>query len=99
MQSVVASAVSIGKGEKTGQAVVQVLNNLGAPVSGVTVSGLFSGSINEPASGMTGGAGSVTLRTTGTAKGGVSVSFCIDDVTGGLTYMPGDNGSGVASCR
>lgn len=99
VQSVSTTTVSIGQGSKIGRADVLVLNNLGDPVSGVTVNGIFSGSINEAASGQTGGNGSVTLQTNGSAKGGVSVSFCVSSVTGGLPYVPGDNGPGVGTCQ
>jgi hypothetical protein len=98
VQSVVTSTVNAGGGNKRGQAVVVVVDNLGDPVSGAFVTGQFGGSYNEPGSGTTGANGSVTMQTSQTLKGGVTVAFCIGGVTGGLPYVPGDNGPGVSSC-
>ena len=64
--------------------------------AGATVDGTFSGDINEGASGVTNGSGTVTLETTGFAQGGVNVSFCVDDVTGGPSAY--DAAENVESC-
>ena len=86
VDSVTVSTVSAGQGQKSGRAVVAVVDDLGSPVAGATVSGTFSGTYNETASGTTGADGSVTFDTSATAKGGVSFTFCVTDVTGTLTY-------------
>lgn len=79
----------VGHGDKVATATVAIEDNLGDPVPGVTVSGTFSGSINESVSGDTDGSGVANLTSTGTARGKVTVDFCVDDVTGGtLEYVP-----------
>ncbi|MEW6983795.1 hypothetical protein AAD001_14170 [Colwelliaceae bacterium 6471] len=77
-----------GKGTKYGKATVTVVDNLGMPVVGVNVSGLFSGTWNESASGVTDQNGVVELLTTTAASGGVSVNFCIDSLSGTLPHDP-----------
>ena len=57
-----------------------IVDDLGNPVAGATVSGTFTGTFGESVSGVTGSNGQVALTTTGTARGGVVVSFCVDDV-------------------
>ncbi|MGD8357039.1 MAG: Ig-like domain-containing protein [Lysobacterales bacterium] len=91
VDSIVLGTVNAGKGNKSGQAVVTVLDDLGNPVEGVTVSGGFTGSFTETGSAGTGANGVADLTTTTTVKGGVSFGFCVTDLTGGgLPY----NGSG-----
>jgi hypothetical protein len=68
---------------------VIIVDDFGSPVSGATVNGSFSGAFNEPLSATTDGNGSVTLTTTVTAKGGVTFSFCVDDVIHSTPYNPG----------
>ncbi|MCF7559488.1 polysaccharide lyase family 7 protein [Sabulilitoribacter multivorans] len=70
-----------GKGKKHGVATVTVLDDAGAPVNGATVSGTFNGTFNESVSGSTSSDGTVVLITSATAKGGVNVDLCVDDVT------------------
>ena len=93
--SIVLGTVSAGKGNKNGQAVVTVVDDLGNAISGATVVGTFSGSFNQNVSGATSG-GSVTLTTSATAKGGVSFTFCVDSISAvsGLAYNPA-----VPDCR
>lgn len=86
VDSVTVSTVSASKGQKNGRAVVVVVDDLGSPVEGATVSGTFSGTFNETASGTTGANGSVTFDTSASAKNGISFTFCVTDVTGTLTY-------------
>ncbi len=72
----------VGKGFKKGRATVVVVDDLGKPVAGATVAGYFSGTFDEtvtPAA--TGDDGSVVFETSGSAKGGVSVTFCITSIT------------------
>jgi hypothetical protein len=97
VDSITPSTVNIGKGRKTGRAVVVVHDDQGNPVFGATVEGNFSGSYNEPASGITDDNGSVTLDTTEFAKSGITFTFCVDTISHAtLTYnIPsgGDCGS------
>ena len=94
--SVTLGTQSAGQGNKRGTATVTLVDDQGAAVAGATVDGTFSGDFNESASGVTDASGSVTLTTNGTKKGGVTLSFCVDDVSHGtLTY---DSASNVVTC-
>ena len=86
--SIVLGTVNAGKGNKNGQAVVTVVDNLGNAISGANVAGTFSGSFNQNVSGATSG-GSVTFTTSATAKGGASFTFCVDNISGSLPYKAG----------
>ena len=89
VSSLSVSAVKFSKGKKGGRAVVTVTDDNGAPVSGVTVTVVFSGTFSETRTGVTNGNGVATIDTVGTKKGKVNVSACVDDVAGGsLTYAP-----------
>ena len=87
--SIVLSTVNAGKGNKNGQAVVTVVDDLGNPIGGATVTAEFSGSFNESVSGSTSGSGSVTFTTDATAKGGASFTFCVTEISGPLPYNAG----------
>jgi FtsP/CotA-like multicopper oxidase with cupredoxin domain len=77
------SSVNEGRGVKRGRAVVVVSDGLGNPVQGAVVTGDFSGDFNEPGvSGTTDENGSATIDTSGTKKGGLSLTFCVTDVDG-----------------
>jgi thermitase len=92
VQSVTVSTVSAGKGRKSGQAVVTVVDDFGSPLNGATVHGAFSGSFDETVSGTTTASGSVTFTTTATAKGGVAFTFCVSNVThAATTYNDASN--------
>lgn len=83
---------SAGQGNKRATATVTMVDDQGAPVVGATVSGDFTGDFNEPASGTTAADGTVTLVTTGSAKGSIAFTFCVTDAThANLSYAPGDN--------
>ncbi len=86
VQSIVTGTIGAGQGNKYGSATVTVHNNLESPVEGVTVAGTFSGTFNESVSGVTGPDGTVVLSTSSTAKGGVTVNFCVDNLTHTLAY-------------
>jgi hypothetical protein len=86
VDSIALGTVNAGKGSKFGQAIVSVVDDLGNPVEGVTVSGTFSGSFDEPVAAGTGANGVAELSTGATAKGGISFTFCVDDVSGSLPY-------------
>ncbi|MDX1665235.1 MAG: multicopper oxidase domain-containing protein [Candidatus Promineifilaceae bacterium] len=77
------TVVNVGHGHKRGQATVVVVDDLGQPVEGATVTGDFSGSINEQnVSGpLTDATGTTIIETQSTAKGGVSVTFCVTSIT------------------
>jgi FtsP/CotA-like multicopper oxidase with cupredoxin domain len=81
--SVVVTTVNIGQGNKIGRATVVVVDDLGGPVEGATVTGDFSGSYNEPgASGPpTDATGTTIIDTIGSQKGSVSVTFCVTSIT------------------
>jgi hypothetical protein len=89
--SIVASTINEGGGNKRGQAVVVVVNNLGQPVSGATVTGQFSGAYNEIGAGTTNPGGSATIVTGGSVKGNSSFTFCVTGVSGTLPYDSGQN--------
>jgi beta-glucanase (GH16 family) len=97
VSSIVTGTVNIGSGNKRGTATVTILDNLNNPVSGAVVSGTFSGTFNESASGTTNSNGQVTLQTVGFAKGTVIVNFCVNSVSGPLPYDPALN-SGAFAC-
>ncbi|WP_162129531.1 BNR-4 repeat-containing protein [Algibacter luteus] len=87
VNSIVAEHQSEGKGRKRGVAIVTILDDTGNPVSGASVTGTFSGTFNETVNDSSGSDGTVTLLTSSTAKGGVTVNFCVDNVTHAtLTY-------------
>lgn len=98
VSSVVTGTANAGGGKKYGTATVTIINNLGNAVSGAVVSGTFSGTFNEAASGTTNSNGQVTLQTTASAKGTVTVNFCVNNVTGSLVYDASLNGSGSFAC-
>jgi len=84
VDSITVTTVNAGKGAKAGQAVVVISDGLGNLLQGATVVGDFTGTLTE--SGLTGttdNAGSATITTSGTAKGGVSLTFCATSVTHG----------------
>lgn len=77
--------------KKKGRATVRILDNLGAPVAGATVTGTFSGSYNETRSATTDSNGVAVLKTNKKKRNPV-FTFCVDNVTHGtLTYDSGDN--------
>ncbi|MDX1617427.1 MAG: family 16 glycosylhydrolase [Balneolaceae bacterium] len=92
VQSIVTGTQNAGQGNKHGTATVTIHDDQENPVSEATVTGTFSGTFNETVSGQTGSDGTVTLVTSGTAKGNVTVEFCVDDVThASLTYDANQN--------
>ena len=97
--SVVTGTRNLGGGDKVGTATVTIVDNNGDPAAGYTVTGDFSGDIDEDAvtsTETTGSDGTVTVESTVTARRGVTVFFCVSDVrVGGLLYIPGDNAPGT----
>lgn len=95
VDAILLSTWNAGQGNKGGQAQVTVVDDCGNPISGVTVSGTFTGDFNESHSAVTNASGVAILQTVGVKKGGVSITFCVDNVTGSLPYDSADN---VESC-
>jgi hypothetical protein len=92
VNSITVTTPGAGAGKKRGQAVVVIRDNCGNAIANATVSGSFTGSINESVSGSTDANGSVTLQTVGTANGNVNVTFCVNNVTNtSLPYNPANN--------
>ena len=92
VDAITMTTVSAGRGSKTGRATVTILDGTGSPVSGATVSGTFTGSYNESQSGVTDASGAAVINTAATAKGGVSFTFTVDNVTeSSHTYDPASN--------
>jgi hypothetical protein len=61
--------------------VVVISDGQGNPLQGALVTGDFSGTLNETgAIGTTDSSGSATIDTAGTAKGNLSLTFCITKV-------------------
>lgn len=82
VSSVVMGTASAGGGKKFGTATVTVVDNHGNPVVNATVTGNFSGTINQTGvSGTTASDGKVTLKTTSSASGSVAVNFCVSSLT------------------
>lgn len=96
VSSVVTGTQSAGKGKKYGLATVTILDDLGAPLSGATVTGNFTGTWNESASAVTDANGVATMLTSTSQSGGVTVNFCVSDVTGTL---PLDTTTSTGMCQ
>lgn len=96
ISDVTTTVVSAGKGNKRAQAVVSVVDNTGAAVAGVNVTGQFSGDWNETASGTTGADGTVTVTTSATLSGNVSATFCVTSASGSLP-LDEANSSGLCN--
>lgn len=91
IEAILLSTVNTGQGKKQGKAEVTVLDNLGNPVSGETVTGHFTvdfegddgdGGVSTDVNGV------ATFITVGTIKGKLDFGFCVDGVTGPLTLDP-----------
>lgn len=85
------ATLSAGKGKKYGLANITITDNLGSPVSGVNVSGSFSGTWNESASGVTDVNGIASIQTSTSSSGSVTVSYCVNNVEGSLPYNEADS--------
>jgi sialate O-acetylesterase len=94
--AIVKGTWNAGQGKKGGSAQATIVNNCGAPVAGATVTGTFTGSFNETIVAVTGSNGVATFDTVGTKSGGVSVTFCVNNVAGSLPYNSGNN---VITCQ
>jgi hypothetical protein len=95
VDSIVVSLKAAGP-NNTCKAVVTIVDENGAPVEGATVTGTFSGDASGTESGVTGADGEVELKVVVVGKGAVQTfTFCVDNVTGTLTYDPAAN---VVTC-
>jgi hypothetical protein len=81
--SITVTTVGIGGGNKIGRAEVVVEDDQGGLVAGAVVSGEFTGTIVETvsASDPTDANGLTVIDTAGSAKGSVSVTFCVTAIT------------------
>ncbi|MCM8568646.1 family 16 glycosylhydrolase [Gramella jeungdoensis] len=94
--SITTGTADAGKGAKYGTATVTVIDDLGNPVEGASISGTFSGSFSEQATAITGTDGTAVLQTQASAKGSVTVELCVDAVShSSLIY---DSSSNVITC-
>ena len=86
------TTVSVASKRKAGRVEIVVVDNLGAPVQGATVTGTYSGSFTGTQAGVTDAAGRVILQTTTTAPNNAKFTFCVNNVThASLTYNPSAN--------
>jgi len=90
--------ISAGRKKKRGVAVVTIVDEDGAPVSGATVTGDFSGTFDETVTGITNDDGQVFFETQGKTRRHPRVEFCVSDVTGTLTYDPAENADPAYAC-
>jgi FtsP/CotA-like multicopper oxidase with cupredoxin domain len=83
VRSITVSTVGIGGGNKIGRAQVVVEDDQGGLVSGAVVSGEFTGTFVETvsASDPTDANGLTVIDTSGSAKGSVSVTFCVTGIS------------------
>ena len=96
VQSLAVSTVNASKGNKHGQATVTIVDDLGGPSVGATVTGTFTGDFNETLNVVTDNNGIATLTTGAMAKGGVAFTFCVDGVTHAATAY--DSASNNVTC-
>lgn len=72
----------VGKGQKKGTATITIRDDQGNAIDSALVTGDFSGTFNEIGlSANTNSDGQSVFETTDTAKGSVSVTFCVTSVT------------------
>lgn len=93
--SVTTGTQGAGRGQKYGKATVNVSDDLGNPVAGASVTGTFSGTWNESASGTTDATGIVEFLTSSIASGKTAVDFCVDSLSGSL---PHDTSASAGLC-
>ncbi len=100
VENIVTGITNAPRGRKYGTASVTIYDENGVPVSaGYTVTGNFSGSYSDPGmSAVTNGSGVAFIVTSSTAKKNIVVNFCVSDVTGALSYDPGDNADPGYGC-
>ena len=82
----VLSTVNASRGSKFGKAVVFITDDLGAAVSGASVTGTFSSPFTEQLIATTGNDGSAEFMTELSVKGGVTFEFCVTDIDTSLEF-------------
>ena len=90
--SLIVSTQGAGQGFKKGLADIVVVDDQGAPVADVTVDGFFDVSFGDRENVTTlptDTNGQTTVTTTGSAKGRVSVTFCISSMTHATLFYTG----------
>ena len=94
--SIVTGTANAGQGSKYGTATVTIVDDLGGLVANASVTGTFSGTFSDQITAATDANGVALLQTVSTAKGGVVVDLCVDQVVhASLSY---DSGSNVVTC-
>lgn len=96
VQSMTVGTVNAGKGSKRGQAVMTIVDDLGGPSVGAMVTGTFTGDYSETVNAVTNNNGTATITSSGLAKGGVTFTFCVDNITHATTGY--DHSANVVSC-
>jgi len=92
------SQQSVSSGWRQGRADVTVVDENGAPVAGVLVTGAFSGAISQSKSATTGANGVATILSTQALKGSFSFSFCVTSMTQPTKiYVPAQNSATCGS--
>jgi len=91
VDSITVTTVKVEKGQKVGQAVVVIVDNLGDPIEGALVQGNFSEDFNESAGVTTDESGIAVFTTSSTAKGRCHLTFCVDYILHDFAYSPGGN--------
>ncbi len=87
VDSVTVSTVNRGRGQKAGRAMVVISDGQGTFVESATVTGNFTGTFNEQnKTSDTDANGTATFDTDGTAKGSVSLTFCVTSVDGNTDF-------------
>jgi oligosaccharide reducing-end xylanase len=98
VDSIVVSTVPAGGPNKKGRAAVVIRDNNGSPVANATVSGTFTGTLNETAGATTDSTGTAVVQTNSFRKTISSLTFCVTAVAHAtLTYVPGSNVMGCDS--
>ena len=83
--------VNIGQGRKLARAIVTIVDDLGDPVAGASVTESFTGPIDETHTEVTDASGVAVLTTVGWKKGKLKFTFCVDSVSASLPYEAADN--------
>ena len=96
VDSILAATQNIGKGNKEGLAIITVVDDQGNPVADADVMGTFTGDYSETVVGATDAAGAAVLTTTATKRGGVSFTFCVDDIS--ALMLSYDAAANVETC-
>ncbi len=78
--SIAITTISAGGQNKKGRATVTIKDNLGNPVANATVTGTFSGTLNEQRSGTTNPNGTAVIDSYSFQKTILSLKFCVDSV-------------------